>query len=96
MILTIDEVNDLLDDMAEEFPAVLFDGLNGGVNLLEEAIAGPGVPGGGDVHPGGVLRRPAGPVYQPLLRLLCRPGGAGGLGPGDLARRSCKPPSPMS
>ena len=29
MTLTIDEVNDLLDDMAEEFPEELFDGLNG-------------------------------------------------------------------
>ena len=38
MILSIDEVNDLLDEMAEEFPAVLFDELNGGVNLLEEAV----------------------------------------------------------
>lgn len=38
MILTIDEVNDLLDDMAESFPEVLFDELNGGVNLLEEAL----------------------------------------------------------
>ena len=38
MILTIDEVNDLLDEMAEGFPGALFDGLNGGVNLLEEAV----------------------------------------------------------
>ena len=38
MMLTIDEVNDLLDEMAEGFPAALFDGLNGGVNLLEEAV----------------------------------------------------------
>ena len=53
MILTIDRVNDLLDDMADSFPAALFDGLNGGINLLE---AGPGVPGGRDVYPGGVLR----------------------------------------
>ena len=37
MILTIDRVNDLLDDMADSFPAALFDGLNGGINLLEEA-----------------------------------------------------------
>ena len=29
MILTIDRVNDLLDDMADSFPAALFDGLNG-------------------------------------------------------------------
>ena len=38
MMLTIDEVNDLLDDMADSFPEALFDGLNGGVNLLEEAV----------------------------------------------------------
>ena len=38
MILTIDEVNNLLDEMAEGFPAALFDGLNGGVNLLEESV----------------------------------------------------------
>ena len=46
MILTIDEVNDLLDDMAEEFPEALFDGLNGGVNLLEEARPDPEFPEG--------------------------------------------------
>ena len=46
MILTIDEVNDLLDEMAEEFPAVLFDELNGGVNLLEEAVPDPEFPEG--------------------------------------------------
>ena len=38
MMLTIDEVNGLLDEMADGFPAALFDGLNGGVNLLEEAV----------------------------------------------------------
>lgn len=46
MILTIDEVNNLLDEMAEEFPAVLFDELNGGVNLLEEAVPDPEFPEG--------------------------------------------------
>ncbi len=46
MILTIDRVNDLLDEMAEEFPEVLFDGLNGGVNLLEEALPDPDFPPG--------------------------------------------------
>ena len=46
MILTIDQVNDLLDDMAEGFPEVLFDGLNGGVNLLEEALPDPQFPPG--------------------------------------------------
>lgn len=38
MILTIDEVNDILNDMADSFPEALFEGLNGGLNLLEEAM----------------------------------------------------------
>jgi len=42
--LTIDEVNGLLDEMAEAFPAALFEGLNGGVNLLEEAVPDPELP----------------------------------------------------
>ena len=46
MILTINQVNDLLDDMAEEFPEVLFRDLNGGVNLLEEAKPDPEFPPG--------------------------------------------------
>ena len=46
MILTIDQVNDLLDEMAEGFPDVLFDELNGGVNLLEEALPDPEFPEG--------------------------------------------------
>lgn len=46
MILTIEEVNDLLDEMAEGFPTVLFDELNGGVNLLEEALPDPEFPKG--------------------------------------------------
>ena len=46
MILTIDEVNDLLDEMAEAFPAVLFDELNGGVNLLEDTVPDPDFPEG--------------------------------------------------
>lgn len=44
MILTIDEVNDLLDEMAESFPLALFEGLNGGVNLLEDAVPDPELP----------------------------------------------------
>lgn len=43
---TIDEVNDLLDGMAEQFPEVLFRGLNGGVNLLEDAVEDPEFPAG--------------------------------------------------
>ena len=46
MVLSIDEVNDLLDTMAEEFPEALFDGLNGGVNLLEEPLPDPEFPAG--------------------------------------------------
>ncbi len=46
MVLSIDEVNDLLDEMAEQFPEALFDGLNGGVNLLEEAVPDPDFPEG--------------------------------------------------
>ena len=38
MMYSIDEVNALLDDMAETFPEALFHGLNGGINLLEEAL----------------------------------------------------------
>ena len=46
MILSIDAVNDILDEMAEGFPAVLFEELNGGVNLLEEALPDPEFPAG--------------------------------------------------
>ena len=46
MILTIDEVNDLLDGMADSFPEPLFDGLNGGINLLEDALPDPAFPAG--------------------------------------------------
>ena len=46
MTLSIDEVNDLLDDMAEQFPAALFDELNGGVNLLEDVLPDPEFPEG--------------------------------------------------
>lgn len=46
MILTIDQTGDLLDEMAEEFPEALFDELNGGVNLMEEALPDPEFPEG--------------------------------------------------
>ena len=45
-MMTIDQVNDLLDDMADSFPEALFDGLNGGINLLEEAKPDPEFPEG--------------------------------------------------
>ena len=46
MILSIDEVNDILDDFADAIPEVLFEGLNGGVNLLEEAVPDQEFPAG--------------------------------------------------
>ena len=46
MVLTIDEVNEILDEQAERFPEVLFDELNGGINLLEEAVPDPEFPAG--------------------------------------------------
>ena len=44
MILTIDQVHQMLDSMAEALPPALFEGLNGGVNLLEEAHPDPALP----------------------------------------------------
>lgn len=44
MILSIDQAQELLDNMAESLPPVFFEGLNGGVNLLEEAVPDPELP----------------------------------------------------
>lgn len=41
MTLSIDECWDILDKLAAELPEVLFDGLNGGVLLLEDAVPDP-------------------------------------------------------
>ena len=38
MVLSFEQAGDLLDKLAESFPEALFDGLNGGVNLQEEAV----------------------------------------------------------
>lgn len=46
MLLTFDQVGEALDALAEALPQVLFDGLNGGVNLLEEAVPDPDFPEG--------------------------------------------------
>ena len=46
MVLTIDEVNEILDEQAEHFPEVLFDELNGGINLLEDTVEDPEFPAG--------------------------------------------------
>ena len=48
MILPIDEVNDILDEAYSEFPEVLFQELNGGILLLEEAK--PDVEAGQDIY----------------------------------------------
>lgn len=41
MILSIDEVNAILDEVCGEFPEELFQQLNGGILLLEEALPDP-------------------------------------------------------
>ena len=46
MMLSVDEVNDYLDAVAETFPEVLFNELNGGVNLLEDTVPDPEFPEG--------------------------------------------------
>lgn len=46
MVLSFDEAGVLLDGMAERFPPALLEGLNGGVNLLEEAVQDPEFPPG--------------------------------------------------
>ena len=38
MILSFDQVGDLLDEMAEEFPEEFYQDLNGGISLLPEAV----------------------------------------------------------
>ena len=44
-MLSFDQAADLLDEIAAVFPPVLFDGLNGGVNLQEDALPDPEFPG---------------------------------------------------
>ena len=46
MLLTFDQVGEILDDLADAFPQVLFDGLNGGVNMLEDTVPDPDFPEG--------------------------------------------------
>lgn len=44
MRMTFDQAGDLLDELAEEFPEALFEGLNGGVHLVEDAMPDPEFP----------------------------------------------------
>lgn len=46
MLLSFDEVGEILDEMAEEFPAVFYRDLNGGISLLPEAVEDPEFPPG--------------------------------------------------
>ena len=46
MELTFDQAAELLDEMAEQFPPVFFDELNGGILLEEEAKCDPMFPEG--------------------------------------------------
>ena len=46
MILSIDQVGEILDEMAEQFPACLFEELNGGINLMEDTVPDPEFPEG--------------------------------------------------
>ena len=46
MELTFDQVADMLDEMAESFPPVFFEGLNGGILLQEEEKQDPLFPEG--------------------------------------------------
>ena len=46
MLLTFDQVGEVLDDLADTSPPALFDGLNGGVNLLEDTVPDPDFPEG--------------------------------------------------
>ena len=46
VVLTVDQVADILDEIAESFPPALFQDLNGGINLLEEAKPDPEFPPG--------------------------------------------------
>ena len=46
MTMTFDQAADVLDELAETFPVVLFEELNGGVNLLEDTVPDPEFPEG--------------------------------------------------
>lgn len=44
MVLTFEQAGDLLDEVAEPFPEALFEGLNGGVHLVRDAMPDPEIP----------------------------------------------------
>ena len=83
MLLSFDLVGEILDELAEAFPPEFYQDLNGGISLLPECKEDPEALRGA-VCSGRVLQRSDGAVYQPLLRLLRRPGPAGELAAGGL------------
>lgn len=42
--MTFDQAGDVLDELMEAFPPALFDGLNGGVHLVEDVMPNPELP----------------------------------------------------
>jgi len=46
MRMSFEQVGDVLDELAEQFPTALFEDLNGGVNLLEDIVLDPEFPEG--------------------------------------------------
>ena len=46
MVLSFCQTGELLDALADRFPQALFDGLNGGVSLLEDTVPDPDFPPG--------------------------------------------------
>ena len=46
MLMDFDRVGEVLDELAETFPPVLFEELNGGINLLEDTVPDPEFPEG--------------------------------------------------
>ncbi len=44
MVLSYERAGDLLDELIEPFPEALFEGLNGGVHLVEDAMPDPEFP----------------------------------------------------
>lgn len=46
MVWSFDRVGEALDALAESFPEALFEGLNGGVNLLEDVVPDESFPEG--------------------------------------------------
>jgi len=46
MHLSFEQVGEVLDELAEQVPALLLDELNGGINLLEDTVPDPEFPAG--------------------------------------------------